>query len=800
MALKEFMEGLHYSVEDAMEKHKNRSPSPDEYAAKYERSETCKSGQPVQSPHQPRQQSSGRAEEIPPVESAPEFASSSYNVQDTKTKRELTPKRKPLQHPAVVVVSAIAAVLSLVIVLWLQPSPVPAIGPTGPDDDGVPQYAEPISFIHDPSDRQDNEYVIAIDNSGSMIDSVDKRDAAANALIQGMPYDNRLRCTVFYFSDKDDDILQDILPMHKSDFREIISEALQENDGVEGGTDLGLMMQMAINRFSDQGIDPLTRHVLYIISDGWSDGENREDRDAKFFSLCERYRETINTYVIYVSEDNKVLQKLSDGLHTEPVELKNSSENDLDTYRNRLIKWDNSDDGNGKESAKILAIPDVNLLETALLLLQYANMDMDSTFYRIAEKDRTVSFRLPPFCTQELTIALSGGASVKDSLHELNWSGDFNNTDLLDTATVGDNPSVVTVYNEHGLPSGLYTMDILTDTKISAVFAYQNNYKIRYCLENSDDPQLPAAGSETVLQMQMLAPDGTPLPEADTPALSLRVERLGKDDAFHPYCSVNNQEKISFSGLKEGDWLRFYPVLTYKGTPNELDGFWDVHLSERPEPVIPDADETPDPSDSTTDLKRPACIAVIVVTLCILLYNLFAWVKRRRMEDKRRKEEVKKETRLTDDFICAGISWSIIKKTGFKDFHCMGGIGLRDEDGQLRKGCDLTKVMVCCLKDSSVVPQKSPLEYCLWRYTPERHCTELILKEDSKTTITIRDKENGPLCYEIQESRNSRLLFFGVNEQYPSGTVEFERHPLKVKFQLQYYKNDVPFYFKKGEH
>lgn len=657
------------------------------------------------------------------------------------------------------------------------PSPDGASAPTGT------QYAQPLSMVHDPSDGRITEYVLAFDNSGSMSDSLEKRNAAMNAIIRGLPRD-RTHVTAFPFSGKSQGGLQDILPMSEEKFRKIIESVVEKSGDAKGGTNLGLMMEMAIGRFSDQSLDNSKRHILYVITDGWSDGDTEEiakARDQKFFSMCEEYREKVDVYVILVSEDGEVLQNLCTGLNTQQVELSDSSTNTLLSSKNQLIEWEDGDDGRRKEYAKVLSIPDLDMLETALLLLQYANTDMDSVFFRTAEENTVVSFPIPALCTQKLTIALSGGASVKETLSDLKWEN--GKTDLLQDAVIGDDPSVVTIYDADGLQPGLYTMKIKTDTKLSAVFSYQNNYMVRYALKNLDNPVLPPAGSEAVLQMQLLRPDGTPLAENAAVALSMRVECLEGANPADTYCELNNQEQLSFANLGVGDRLRFYPVVICSGVREKIDSFWDVQLSEPPAPEEPPEQ---DPSNEWHDSILPrmwklsAALAAVVALLWLytaIKYGCNKAEKRRSAEEQRQKE-----LRLTDDFTCAGICWRL---SGSGGLSCIGSFGLTDDNGHFHSGCDLSEVLVWTLKKSTLVRRRNPLKFCLWRYSPDRRCTELVLRTDRRTAVV--DKEDNLLHHQIAESSRSTLVCFGVDAEHRSGTVEIKTPVLQGEFRLEYY-------------
>lgn len=681
-----------------------------------------------------------------------------------------------------ITVVCLCLALILIALDWLLSAPA-APSPDGASAPAGTQYAQPLSMVHDPSDGRITEYVLAFDNSGSMSDSLEKRNAAMNAIIRGLPHD-RTHVTAFPFSGNSQGGLQDILPMSEEKFRKIIESVVEESGDAKGGTNLGLMMEMAIGRFSDQSLDNSKRHILYVITDGWSDGDTEEiakARDQKFFSMCEEYREKVDVYVIFVSEDGEVLQNLCMGLNTQPVGLSDSSTSTLLSSKNQLIEWEDGDDGRRKEYAKVLSIPDLEMLETALLLLQYANTDVDSVFFRTAEEDTVVSFPIPPLCTQKLTIALSGGASAKETLSDLEWEN--GKTDLLQDAVVGDDPSVVTIYDADGLQPGLYTMKIKTDTKLSAVFSYQNNYMVRYALENLDNPVLPPAGSEAALQMQLLRPDGTPLAEDAAVALSMRVERLEGDDTADTYCELNDQEQLSFASLGVGDRLRFYPVVICSGVGEKIDDFWDVQLSEPPAPEEPPEQ---DPSDEWHDGILPIMwkIFAALAAVAALLW-LCTWIKYRcNKAEKRRsaEEQREKELRLTDDFTCAGICWRLSGPGGLS---CIGSYGLADDNGHFRSGCDLSEVLVWTLKKSTLVRRRNPLKFCLWRYSPERRRTELVLRRDGQTTV--RDKENNLLRYQLTEPSGSTLVCFGVDAEHRSGTVEIKTPVLQGEFKLEYY-------------
>ncbi len=685
------------------------------------------------------------------------------------------------------------------------------------------QYAQPLSFVHDSSDRQMTEYVLAYDNSGSMSDSLEKRNVAIQAIIRSLPYEGS-HATAFPFSNESSETLQDILPMSEDELRETIEGVVQGSGDAKGGTDLGLMMDLAIGRFSDLGQDSSMRHVLFIITDGWSDGADgiAKARDEKFFSMCKDNREKVDIYVIYVSENRTILQNLATELHTQPIELADNNADTLNVNRNRLVEWEVGSNGTRKEYAKILSIPDLDLLETALLLLQYANTDADSVFYRTAEKDAIVSFRIPALCTQELTIALSDGASVQETLCDLKWEGN-NALDLLKTAVTGDNPSVVTIRKEDGLPAGLYTMKIKTETKLSVVFSYQNNFKVQFGLENIDNPMMPPAGIETALQMRLLRPDDTPMQEEDSVVLSMRVEYLEEDEPAKPCCELNNREKITFKSLKEGAQLRFHPEIICSGIREKLDGFWDVQPSEPPESKpqnflckfahwcqnsthlhnilsgLPEPDPFIDILDRSIPMLRLLLGVLTAVVFFMWFYTWKSFIDTKIAERQHREEQWQKEIQLTDDFVGAGICWKITEEGWIRKKSYVGSLGPKDDNGRFRQGCDLSKTFVCCMENSKLVKRRNPLKFCRWRYSPERHRTELVLMVDNQTIIKY--EENNLLYYEISKPSGSKLKCFGVDEEHPSGIVEIKTRTLEGKFHLKnYYKREALPNLARGEH
>ena len=677
---------------------------------------------------------------------------------------------------------AVSILLSGALLCLCLPGPA-AIGSAAADNPS--EYSPALSFVHDPPlEERDTEYVLALDNSGSMLGSVGERNAAAAALIRSLPYE-KTRATAFFFSDTCE-VPLDIRPMSQEEFRQELATTVEQNTTAMGGTDLGLMMRTAVNLFSGEGRNQSVKHVLYVVTDGQSDGRDglAQARDQEFFSMCEAYRETVDIYVIYVS-DSAPPGSLCTGLNTQPITLEDSSSETLDACTSQLATW------NGTEYAKVLSISDIDLLETALMLLRFSNGD--TVFHRKADQDTIISFEIPPLCVQELTIALSGGASVKETLGELKRETD--EADLLRMASMGEDPSTATIYREHGLAPGTYTLAVKTDAPVSVIFSYQYGFQIRFGLAGLDEPLAPPAGTEAVLQMQMLAPDGTPVEEANAPELSMNIYRRLADGTSELYASVKNGGTFSAAALDEEDCLMFYPVVSYSGVESELDSFWEVCPSEKL-PVI-DA-----PSYSAAWPVFAAIVAALILAGCIYLYlcqKLRQWNQARSQKKNRQSEDdvVKEAPQFTGDFIRAGIRWQITTQKNGKPIYLLGGLGLTDGKGKPRGGRDLSKEKMWRQTGSGVLKDwLNPLDFCLWSYSQERKCTELILREDDGTKITYSD-----VLHHEYTAPCGKYRFFGVNEtaRYGTVTLEIKKLELKASFQLEYYREKEPLYCQGGE-
>ncbi len=678
-----------------------------------------------------------------------------------------------------------------------------AAGPDAPKE-----FSSSLSFGGESPEEQIAEYVIALDSSASMRDTVAARNAAAAALIQNLPYE-KTRAAAFFFSNTCENPLG-ILPMDQDEARQSLAASVERNTGVGGGTDLGLMMRTAIGLFSDKGTDPSVRHILFVITDGQSDGENglAESRDQEFFTLCQDYQDTVRTHVVYVS-DGAPPDSLCEGLRTEPITLEDSNPDTLAACAERLVSQ------NAGELAKVLSISDIDLLETALLLLCFSTGDGVSC--HVVDQDTIVSFEIPP-CAQTLTIALGGDVSVRETLGDLKLEG--GQEDLLAGAEIGADSSVAVIHSDRGLPPGRYSMAVKTDTPLSIVLSYQYSFQIQYGLSGLDCPQAPPAGTQAALQMRLLAPDGTPLDSDGSLELSMNIYRRLGDGTFVWHASVEDGGMFSAADLGEAEQLRFCPVVSYSGKRIELEQGWDVQLSEAilepgpvqsPEPspsagLNPVPDPPPDSPKAVKSFVLAAAsglfTAVAVLSAAAVLY---VWLQRRvRKDGKGWLDGGATESKivLTDDPIRAGIRWQAEGLKNGNKVYLLGGVGLTDDSGRPRSGCDLSGLRVWGVDGLiSLTPKENPLGFCRWRYSPQKKCTELILHQDpeikegggAKITFT-----GSLLTEECGSPSGGVYRFFGVDQAHRYGEVTVNTGEWTVCFQLEHYIDWEPFIFEGG--
>lgn len=656
------------------------------------------------------------------------------------------------------------------------------------------EFSPSLSFGGESLENQATEYIIALDSSGSMDDSIAARNAAASALIQSLPGGNT-SATAFFFSNTCETPLG-ILPMDEDEARQNLATTVEKSTSTGGGTDLGLMMRTAVGLFGGEGADPSVRHILFVITDGQSDGENglAEIRDQEFFSLCQAYRDTVCTYVIYISDD-VLPDSLCRGLRTEPITLEDNNPDTLAACAERLASQEPG------ELAKVLSISNFDLLETALLLCLSTG---DDVFCRVVDQDAVIDFEIPPFCIQTLTIALSGGVSVREALSGLKQEG--SETDLLDIAEIGAAPSIAAIHSEGGLPPGRYTMSVKTDTPLSIVVSYQCNFQIQYGLDGLDQPLSPPAGTQTTLHMRLLDPNGMPLESFGSLELSMNIYRKLENGTSEWYALVKNGGTFSAAGLEEAEQLQFYPVVSYSGKQVELDKSWDIQLSEAGLDPVPGLSQEPIPSQNPNpgpSSKLPGtafiffAIAGLLIAVSAILYAHHRVLREKqqngaRWEHRLASDEAEREIAITDNLLQAGIRWQLVDSK--KEMCLLGGVGLTDADGNPRGGCDLGKMKMWCLDGpKSLKLEENPLKFCRWRYSPRRKCTELILQlPDIEITST------GDLLTwqcEGEEPSSGTYRFFGVDRTHRYGTVSFVWEQWAVSFQLEYYMDGEPFIY-----
>lgn len=413
------------------------------------------------------------------------------------------------------------------------------------------------------------KYVIALDNSGSMSGVVKERNAAARALIYSLPYEENVQATVFFFTSEARAPV-DLLPMNQENERQKLLDLLDDDMEVKGGTDLGVMLEKALEKFGD-GQDG--RQALFVVTDGGNDGTPSEivEKDKNFFNLCAEARDNqVNVYIVYVSEDES-LGKLEKGLKTTAITLDESSEDSI----SRLTVW------REEEKAKILLIPSVDNLEAALLNLRFS--DADAVFNRKIMEDGTVSFPVFSLCAQEITIAVSGG-SAKDAILSVKVDG---GEDLLSQDGGKFTNSGVTLRNQKGFPNGLYTVDVQAERPFSMVIACRYNYQLRYSFLETEDAGEPPAGLDATLHMLAVDPDGNELPADGSVSLSMNVYDLDDSGAHSLLREIRDGDTLPGSLLKADVPLELRPVVAYGGISEERSQSWTIQPTDLP-PILDD--------------------------------------------------------------------------------------------------------------------------------------------------------------------------------------------------------------------
>lgn len=411
-------------------------------------------------------------------------------------------------------------------------------------------YSTAVSSLkHDQRGRQ-SEYVIALDQSGSMKGSEAERNAAAIALINSLPEESW--ATVFFFTDQIEDETPNMLSMADSSQREQLIETVKQHETAVGSTDLGGMMETALSLFSDRDKGSSRRQTVFVITDGMSYGANglAESRNEEFFRLCQENRDKVETYVVYISE-NDLPESLSKGLRTQPIGLDSQDGDTVDECRSRLTVWEEG------EAAKILSIPNTAYLETALMNLRFA--EADAIYNRNARQDTTISFPVYPLHAQEITIALSAGASVLDTIQSIKVNGGKN---LLETAMINEDLSTLTLSSETGLKEGLCTVDVSTQSPVSFVIACQYGYQIQYGFAGADTPQKPPVNVPLTFYMRLTGPDGSPLEASDSVMLYALMRQGGPDGDWQEKV-IRNGEEIQLTQLQEDGVLELLPAISY---------------------------------------------------------------------------------------------------------------------------------------------------------------------------------------------------------------------------------------------
>lgn len=615
--------------------------------------------------------------------------------------------------------------------------------------DGLPSRAT------DPG-GQITEYVIALDQSFSMDDVLEKRNKAAVALLNSLPDNSRVAALAFNTEGK---VLDYMLPMSQTGRREQVADHILATGRAGGGTDLGKMMENVIELFDGMRDSSVSRSV-FVVTDGASDGNTdslREARDQKFFDLCEEYRDRVHIYVVFVS-NHALPENLAESLHTEPITLEDST-SPMNECRSSLTVWK---DG---ESAKILSIPDIDQLETALLNFRCA--DADAIYNRSANRDTTtISFPVEQLCVQDVTVMLSGGNAVRDVVRSLQAENGGEN--LLDSAETGPVPSMMTLHSDAGLTPGLYTMDITADSPLSIVIACTYSYQIQYGFVGAENPLEPPANRPLVLQMQLLGADGSPLELTDSVKPFIMI--MGDETS-----RVYNGQEVTLPPLNDGEHRRVYPGITYAGLSETLSSSREITPADEPPP----ADEAAEREGSiiTSPLIWITGIVVLIILIILIIIARICTRKRRGPE-----------IRLDEGPVQASIRWKI--EMDQKTY--IGGCGLFSKAVR-RQGCDLAKwpVYVYSREEGTVVQTDSPLTFALWRYSGENKCTELILEDLPDAVLNTGDE---PVLHRVIKQANRTLKAFGVNKDFPYREIRQKTAAFTAVFQLEYCSDQNIFY------
>jgi len=728
------------------------------------------------------------------------------------------------------------------------------------EEDAVPvifpeNYSGWLSSSAPGEEYRESQYLIALDRSFSMDGSILERNAAAVALVNSLPEDSK--ATAFFFSTSFEEV-SDMLPL--SERREQLTDAIKCRTTANGGTDLGGMMQKALSLFTDLGKDRTIHHVLFVVTDGESDGEGglSDRRDQKFFQLCEKNRDTVDTYIVYVS-DKKTPESLCNGLHTTPITLTDNAEgtDSMDLCRSRLSVWDEN------EYAKIISIPDAGQLETALLNLRLA--DADAIYNRTLDHDMTVSFPVFPLHAQEITVALSGGADIGSTITTLRNEED---TDLLQSAAIAPNASLLTLSNEDDLKPGLYTMDISASEPVSLIIACKYSYQVQFGFTGTDEPEKPPANMPSIFHMRLSTPDGKILEDSEYVAVSADIYKNG---AY--WRTLSSGEAVNLP-LTDGK-LSLSPVVSYGGVKEVLPGTWEVQptdlppalsdgsfllwtLSRRPEQMsLCDANKVV--SDRETLLKNlhfsfqpggftgevaengrlclnmedeirldlwntwPLSVSVedgagqkaeaqwsltviwftpvlvlLAALLALFVVLAFLWtrkVKKKRANDRQREIEVQMARIVKDKYI---------QDIALNNHFIRAGLSWKiEKDGEIYIGG-------LGLTNPSGEPQRSHSlpQTQSFSLRKEKCPTPFpfgIWKYDEKRGCTVLIlKTTSDLQYQVKECKlvfpagyeydGGRLVSFGVNQEHPHQEIIVTENGLRAEFYLEYYTDQEPFY------
>lgn len=423
-------------------------------------------------------------------------------------------------------------------------------------------------------DSLPTEYVIAVDQSDSVSGTYVQRNEAIVSLVNGLPYD-ATHCALLYFTYEEkwgeDEKLSEMMDMSVQQNRDDLIKKAQGSEGsYQEPIDLAEMMRVALSKFSDydsdrQSLGTSVRHIIYVITDG--KGGDAKDQNANkrsqedFESLCRKYAELGDLYIIYVSGDEQWLSELCDGLGTMPVTI-DETENGAE-FRNRLTRREPG------ESAKVLSIENFDSLETALMNLRYA--DADEIINRTRSESGAVSFVIPPLGVKELSIALSGGKRVTETLEHLSRLND--KFDLLQ-AVQTENDSVITIPSKLGLPAGEYRMNVITNSPVSLVIAMRYGFRTDYHLDGLEKNGTLPVNMPIPLRMELFNPDGS-LIKDDVP-LSMKVYRQGETGDWIELLSAPNGTLLRLT--EENENLRFVPVVNGR----EQETFWNVRAQFLP--------------------------------------------------------------------------------------------------------------------------------------------------------------------------------------------------------------------------